>query len=296
MELWLQILVPVCLVIIMAAMGLELTLSDFRRIVSLPRAAGVGLVGQMLLLPALGFGFALAPGHIPGLATPMPPEVAVGMIVVVSCPGSAPSNVFTYLARGNTALSISLTAASSILTVFTIPIWVSLAVSVFYSEGAEIRLPLVRTILQLCSVTLLPVGIGMLIRARSPEVARRMRRVLQRAVPWLFVVVLIIILTTRWDDFSRHLPVAGPTAFLLSIVALASAFALAKLAALGQRDAFTIAIEVGLQNAALASLIIVNLLDRPEFLVFPSVYALLAAIPVTAWAIWFRRHGPATSE
>ena len=137
MELWLQILVPACVVIIMTAMGLELTVADFRRVVSAPRAAGVGLLGQMLFLPALGFAFALAPGRLPGLDTPMRPEVAVGIIVIVACPGSAPSNVFTYLARGNTALSISLTAASSILTVFTIPIWVSLAVSVFYSEGCR---------------------------------------------------------------------------------------------------------------------------------------------------------------
>jgi len=117
-ELWLQILVPACVVIIMITMGLELTLADFRRVAATPRAAAVGLLGQMLLLPALGFGFALAPEHLPGLEATMRPEVAVGIIVIVACPGSAPSNVFTYLARGNTALSISLTAVSSLATSF----------------------------------------------------------------------------------------------------------------------------------------------------------------------------------
>ena len=291
MELWLQILLPMCVVMIMTAMGLELTLADFRRVVSSPRAAAVGLGGQMLLLPLLGFAFALAPGRIPGLDTPMRPEVAVGIIVIVACPGSAPSNVFPYIARGNTALSISLTAVSSVLTVATIPMWVSLAVSVFYGEGTEIRIPLGRTLVQLCSVTLLPVGMGMLIRARDAELAGGLRRILQHAVPWLFVAVLVLIVMTRWDDFARNIPVAGPTALLLSVTALVSAFALARLASLERRDAFTIAIEVGLQNGALASLIIVNLLKRPEFLVFPSVYAVLAAIPVTAWTLWFRRHG-----
>jgi BASS family bile acid:Na+ symporter len=290
-ELWLQILVPVCVVIIMAAMGLELTPADFRRVASAPRAATVGLLGQMLLLPALGFGIALAPGYLPGLGIPMPPELGVGIAVIVACPGSAPSNVFTFLARGNTALSISLTAVSSLLTVITIPMWVSVAVSIFYGEGAEIRLPLGRSIVQLGSVTLLPVGLGMLARARSPEMAEALRRILRRAVPLLFATVLAIIVITRWDDFARNLPVAGPAAILLSLTALASAFAFAKLAGLDRRDAFTISIEVGLQNGALASLIIVNLLKRPELLVFPSVYALLAAIPVTAWTIWFRRHG-----
>jgi len=292
-ELWLQILVPACVVIIMTAMGLELTLADFRRVAASPRAAAVGLLGQMLLLPALGFAFALAPGRVPGLDTPMSPEVAVGIIVIVSCPGSAPSNVFTYLARGNTALSISLTAVSSLLTVFTIPVWVGLAVSLFYGEGSEIRMPLVRTVVQLCSVTLVPVGLGMGVRARSPEMAQGIRRILRRTVPWLFSVVLAIIVFTQWENFADNLPVAGPTAILLSLVALASAFTFARLAALERRDAFTIAIEVGLQNGALASLIIVNLLQRPDLLVFPSVYALLSAIPVTAWTLWFRSHpGP----
>jgi len=287
-EIWVQVLVPICLIIIMVAMGLELGTADFRRVASMPRAAAVGLVGQMLLLPALGFAFALAPGRVPGLGVPLSPELAVGIAVIVACPGSAPSNIFTYMARANTALSITLTAVSSLLTVVTIPLWVNVSLSLFYGEGAEIRIPLGRTVAQLCTVTVVPVGLGMLIRARSPELAARVKSTLRRGVPWLFGFVLLLIVITQWENFARDISIAGPMAILLVSVALAAAFGMSKLAALEHRDAFTISIEVGLQNGALASLIIVNLLQRPELLVFPSVYALLAAGPVIAWTLWFR--------
>lgn len=284
----LQLVVFVCLVLIMVAMGLDLRLADFRRVASQPKAAAVGLLGQLVLLPLLGFAFALAPGRVPGLGAPLAPELAVGIAVIVACPGSAPSNVFTYLGRGNTALSISLTAVSSLVTIVTIPLWVNLALATFQGESNPFRLPLGRTVLQLGSVTLLPIGIGMLLRARSPAAADALKAVLRRAVPWLFGLVLGMIAFTQWEHFERNLPVAGPMAALLVCVALAAAYGASKLAGLDRRDAFTVSIEVGLQNGALASLVVVNLLGRPEFMVFPGVYALLAAVPVTAWVTWFR--------
>ncbi len=277
--------VPLILFAIMTSMGMELVPADFRRVVELPRAALVGLAGQMLLLPTVGLAFA----HWPGF----PPEIAVGVVIITACPGGATSNVFSYLARANVALSLTLTSLSSVLCFATIPLWINLGVGLFgggMEAGASpLQLPIGRTAAQLFFVTLLPVSIGMAVRARWPEASERWRVPLRRGMALLMVVSVLIILASEWEGVVQNLESSAVAALVLVSAMLALAWAIARASRLGDRDAFTISIEVGLQNGALATAIVVSLLRRPELIVFPGAYAVLSFFPVTAWTLAMRR-------
>ncbi len=282
---WYELVVPPILLVIMVCMGMELVLADFRRVVAAPRSALIGLLGQMLLLPAVGLAYAYGPCFAP--------EIAIGIVIITACPGGATSNIFSYLARANIALSITLTSLSSALCFATIPLWINVGLTLFGAgddpTAPAVRLPVVRTVVQLFVVTLLPVAIGMGIRARFPAASDRVRVPLRRSMAVLMVVAVGLIVGSEWEKVVAHLEQSAAAALLLVTGMLALAYALARAARLEDRDAFTISIEVGLQNGALATLVVVNLLERPELIVFPGTYAVLSFFPVAAWTLAMRR-------
>ena len=146
------VLLPLALAIVMLGMGLGLMPADFRRVTRQPKAVAVGLICQMVLLPLLGVLLAVL--------IPMQPAIAVGLIILAACPGGPSSNLMTYLARGDVALSVTLTAMSSLLTVFTIPVIANLALQHFMGQQSAIALPVGSTMLQIFLITLLPIAIG----------------------------------------------------------------------------------------------------------------------------------------
>ncbi len=289
---WYDFAVPVILLVIMVCMGMELVLADFRRVMAMPRAALVGLTGQMIVLPATGLAFA----HWPGF----PPEIAIGVVIITACPGGATSNIFSYLARANIALSVTLTAISTLLCFVTIPLWINLGVDLFSANmdlgASTLRLPVGRTIVQLFVVTLLPVAIGMGIRARWPATSNSVRPPLRRGMAILMAASVVIIVGSEWQNVVVHLERSAGAALILVAGMLGVAYALARGSRLEERDAFTISIEVGLQNGALATLIVVSLLGRPELIVFPGTYAVLSFLPVSAWTLAMRRRAVYSSS
>jgi len=282
---WYDLVVPVLLLLIMTCIGMELVLADFKRVMEMPRATVVGLIGQMLLLPASGLAFA----HW----SSFPPEVAIGIVIITACPGGATSNVFSYLARANIALSVTLTALSSVLCFATIPLWINLGIDLFGADmgngASTLHLPLGRTAAMLCVVTLLPVSIGMGIRARWPTFSERVRAPLRRSMAILMAVSVLIIVGSEWENVVRNLESSAGAALILVSGALGVAYALARSSRLSERDAFTISIEVGLQNGALATMIVVSFLGRPELIVFPGTYAVISFLPVIAWTFAMRQ-------
>jgi BASS family bile acid:Na+ symporter len=286
----LEITIPILLVIIMISMGMELGLDDFRRIVQMPRATLVGLAGQMLLLPLVGLVFA----HWPGFS----PSIAMGVVIVTACPGGAASNLFSYVARANLALSVTLTSLSSSLCFVTIPFWIDIGAHLFMHEAGSdvppVQVPLLRTFGQLFVVTLLPISIGMGIRARFSDFTARIRTRLRRGVTSLMAVALVVLVGSEWERVVHDLSDAAMGALVLVASMLGVAYGLARAARLDDRDAFTISIEVGMQNGALASTIVVALLQRPELLIFPGAYAVLSFVPVAIWTAAMRRRFAAT--
>ena len=281
---WWDLAVPVLLLFMMISMGTELTLADFARVVEMPKAVLVGLVGQLVVLPLVGLAYASWPGFSPA--------VAVGIVIIAACPGGATSNIFSYLARANVALSVTLTSLSSVLCFATIPFWIDLGLDAFGSElsgGGQVELPFTATAIQLLVVTLVPIGLGMLFRAQRPELCERIRPRLRRASAILMAVAITVIVGSEWEGVLRDSGPASLAALALVCTMLALAHGAGRAARLEPRDAFTIAIEVGLQNGALATMIVVSILKRPELIVFPGAYALISFLPVAAFTAWMRR-------
>ena len=280
-ETWLQIAVVVLVVAMTGSMGVELEPADFRRVLRQPRATIVGLSGQLLLLPVLTIAFA----YLGGLEA----ELAAGAMIIAACPGGPPSNVFTFLAGANTALSITLTALSSVLTILTTPLWIWVGIRLFLHDSATVEIPVERVVGQLFFVILVPIAAGMSLRAKRPAWAARIRRHLRPVLATTMAASFVLIVLSQGSSLVYELRDAAPAAAALSVLALGTAQMWGRLWGLSTIDAFTVSIEVGLQNGALAALIVVNLLGRLDLIAFPGAYALIAFVPVTIWTAWFRR-------
>jgi bile acid:Na+ symporter, BASS family len=278
-----SVVLPVALIVIMVGLGLSLTLQDFRRVATFPRAALVGLGCQLLLLPMIGFGLA----HLFGL----PPLWAVGLMLLAACPGGPTSNLITFLARGDTALSITLTALSSAITVVTIPLLLTFSIAHFGVESGAIRPPVTEIILQIVAVTAVPVSLGLWIRHTWPRLAARLDAGVRGASAVLFVGVLgAVIVDQRQVIADYFLSLVGVTG-ALNLATMAVAFGVARMAALDLRQSLTVSIEGGIQNGTLAIVIAMSILGVPEIAVPAGVYSLvmfLSGGAVMGWFGWVR--------
>ena len=263
------VFLPLALFIIMLGMGLGLTWADFKRIVIAPKAVIIGLIAQLILLPIVGFLLASI--------FPLSPELAVGVMVLAACPGGPTSNLVTYLARGNVALSISLTAISSLITVFTIPLVVNLATSRFVGENVSLQLPFLNTVLQIAVITLIPVTLGMFIHRYAPIFATKV----EKGVKWLslFFLALIIfgLLLKERENVVGFFVQVGWVTLSLNLLTMLLGYTLASAAKLGHKSAVAVTCEVGIQNGTLAIAVASapTLLNNPTMAIPAAIYSLL---------------------
>lgn len=261
-----QVALPLALFAVLFGMGLSLVPEDFRRVFRHPKAKLVGLACQLVLLPAIAFALALL-FRLPG-------ELAVGLMLLAACPGGATSNVITHLARGDTALSVSLTAVSSTVCVFTIPWIVGGAMEWFLDGSAAVSLPFWKTLGQLTIVTILPIICGMAVRAARPALAMRLERP-AGILALVFLVLIIAAAVAREKDLAHQFAVAGPAAISLNILTLAMGFAAGWAFGLTKPQRITVAIESGIQNGTLALAIALGLLDSARIAMPAVVYSLV---------------------
>ena len=207
-----NVVLPVALAVIMLGLGLTLTRDDFLRVVIFPKAFVIGLTCQMALLPLAGF--------IIAKLFPMEPQLAVGVMILALCPAGATANLITYLARGDVALGITLTAFNSIIIIITTPILINLSLAHFLGETQEIRLPVLRTIIQVGAIILIPVSIGMFIRARKPKFAFAAERpVRYLSIVFIAVAVLGAVLQDR-ENLPSHFRQAGISMLVLNVLTM----------------------------------------------------------------------------
>jgi len=262
------VLLPLGLGIVMLGMGLSLLPEDFQRVSRYPKAVAVGLISQLLLLPIVGF--------LVALVVPMQPEMAAGLMVLALCPGGPSSNMITYLAKGDVPLSVTLTALSSAITVFTIPIFANLSLQYFVGQNAAFTLPLGQTILQIFAITLVPIGLGMLIRQQFPALASRLEKVANRlAIAFLALIILAIIIR-EWNRIPTFIAQVGIGIVLLNVISMLLGFWFGKLFKLSFAQRICIGIEVGIQNATLAIAITAGLLNNADMAVPAAIYSLFA--------------------
>ena len=250
----------------MIGMSLGLTLSAFAKEARHPRAAIVGSVGQLIVLPALGFLVAWGLG--------LTPAIAVGLVILAACPGGATSNVITYLARGNVALSIVVTAIASIATIMTLPLLVNQALSWQLGKSTNVAMPVVDTIAMLVIIVLLPTGIGMLIRAKAPNIAARAEKPLNGFGAVVLLALIVLISYGLRDHLLGLLIQAGPACLLLNTLGIGAGFAIARMAGVAKEDTLAIAVELGIKNSTIGILVATTILGSQEMAIPSMVYGL----------------------
>ncbi len=275
--------VPIGLMLIMFSMGLTLALHDFVAVVREPKTVGAGFATHLLVLPLLGFGI--------GWLFQLPPELALGLFIISLCPAGTTSNALTFVGRGNVALAVILTALTSLVTVFTIPLLLSWAVPYFLAgSGAEVPpLSVPNTIMQLVRITVLPMIAGMLIHRFLPAAAAKMARWLR---PTAFVVLVVVIGTSvlvSAEMVLRNLVAATPAIYALNIAAMAFGLLLGRLIGASSRDAMTLSIETGVQNVTLAIFLTLNVLGSLPLAVTQNIYGVVMLINASLLIRWWRR-------
>ena len=267
-----NVLLPLSLAIIMLGMGSTLSLKDFARIITVPKPVFLGLLGQLILLPLLGF----------VIATTLvsDPYQQVGVMILASCAGGATSNAIVYLSKGDLPLSITLTACSSLVTVFTIPLVTAYALSTFLSETEVIEFSIGNTNLLLILLTAIPVAIGMTIKHYSVKVATIVDKVISKFSIVFFVLLFFIILYQNLTIIKTAIFEIGIAAWLLNLLAMLVGYYLAKLNALDITQRKTLAVEVGVQNGATAIFIASTILANPQISLFPAIYSIFMYVNV----------------
>ena len=281
---------PIALAIIMFGLGLDLTLADFRRIGRNPKAVAVALVCQVLVLPAICFGLVLA--------FDLDPLLAIGMLLLAASPGGTTANLFSHLFRGDVALNISLTAINSLLALVTLPLITNAAID-YFDQGDSVSLPF-GEVVQVFAIVLVPVGIGMAVRATRPAFAERMDRPVRIGSAVILALLVLGILVDQRDSVTDYLAEVGLVAALFCAISLVLGYVVPR--ALGVRDDQAIAssMEIGVHNGTLAIFVAVEVLDSTEISVPAAVYSIVMFVLATLWGLvltrWLARRAPAPAS
>lgn len=262
----LQIAVPITMFTLMFAMGLTLTTDDFKRVVRFPKAVVLGLLINLFVLPLVGLG--LAAGF------DLPIMLAVGLVAVAACPGGTTSNVIVHMGKGDTALSITLTAIATTITLFTLPLWVNFTLAKYGNNGSLVEMPVLKTAAQLALFTLLPVLLGMLARAKKPNWVKS-EPVLSKVS---FVAMLAAFIGAGIADSGNTLKDASVIiipAILLLAAAVVIGFLLPRICGINTRDSATIAVESSLKNILLSFFIATNALQINEVAYASAIVGIL---------------------
>ena len=273
----LVLFLPLALAVVMAGLGLHLTLADFRRVLAVPRAVAVALAVQVLLLPPVAFGLAKAFG--------LPGELALGLVLLAASPGGVTANLFSHLARGDVALNISLTAINSVLALLTLPLWTALALSVFLGTESSVPPP-TRKIIEVAVLVVGPVMFGMALRAWRPALAAAAERPVRLLSSLLLGVLIVMAFVSEWDIVRLYAPVVGLACVLFNLASLLSGYFAAHAARLAEPQAIAIAFEIGIHNGTLAIFIAIEVLGRAQATIAPAIYSLSMYLTGAMFAAW----------
>jgi len=277
-----DIFLPLSLIFIMFTLGLGLTLNDFINLIYTPKVFFVGIMNQMFFLPLVAFIIVSLMG--------ITKEMAVGMMILASCPGGVTSNMLTKIAKGDTALSISYTAVISILTIFTLPIITGLSMNHFMGEETP-PLSVLSLGLTMFLITALPVGIGLLVRFKNKNFADSFEIIATKISTILFIIIIIGALASEWNTFINNLIQLGPAIFLLMVIMITIGYKSSNWYKMNNEQAVTVAIESGIQNATVG-ITIGNIIINPgtglSILSIPSgVYGILMYFICLPFIFWY---------
>jgi BASS family bile acid:Na+ symporter len=261
------LVLALALIFTMWGMGLALVIEDFKRVLKFPKAIFIGLLNQLVLLPLIAFGILYF--------IPASPEIAIGIVILSACPGGPTSNLMSMLAKADVALSVTLTAITSIITIFTIPFIVNIGLEQFTGAGSIVQLNVPKTIGTMLIIVIIPMVVGMVIRRYSSHFAKKMDRPVRIVSVALLALIIVGIIIQERTNIINYFANAGLLALLLNVCTMTAGFATAKLLKLDRKQATTISLESGIQNATMALAVAGTLLGNVAYGIAPAVYGLL---------------------
>ncbi len=284
MGLLLSVFLPLSLAFIMFSLGLGLTVADFARVIAQPKAFFAGAVSQVIVLPIIAFALL----HLFDL----PPALAVGVMILAFSPGGVTSNIITKLAGGAVALSVTLTAIVSLLSVVTVPFLVAFSANYFMGQEAP-DINVTALAISMFAITAVPVAIGVALRHFAPAPMIAAEPFVAKVAAVLFVIIVIGALAANWGLFVENIVILGPLLILLNIILLLVGLSIGRFLNLGRGEAIAIAIETGVQNSTLGitvgSLIAEAATGLPPFSLPSGVYGITMYLVALPFVFWMRR-------
>jgi bile acid:Na+ symporter, BASS family len=263
---------------------MSLTVDDFRRVVVYPRGVSIGLANLVLISPLLAFAIAEAYS--------LEPALAVGLVLLGASPGGTMANLLTHLARGDTALSITITAISSLAAVVTVPLFLELATDHFGANRLDEDVSMLGVVARVVLITVIPLSFGMWLRARRPARVAAIERTFRRVALAVFAAVVVGVIVAEHERVFDNLDDVAAAAVTLNVASMAISFAIARVARLDNRQSTAIAIELGIHNSTLAIAVgasIATVLTIPA-----AVYASFMFLTAGVFArLMYRRNGAA---
>ena len=261
---------PLALALIMLGLGLGLTTQDFKRVINNPKDFTVGIICQLILLPIVAY--------ILVLILRLPVEIAIGLMIIASAPGGVTSNVLTKFANGDVALSISLTAIISLISIISVPFIVLSSADLLGAEGISSEITMTGIALKMALVVTIPVIIGMIIRRFAENFISSNLNIINRITGILFIIVFAAIWIEERENIFSYLAQAGLAVLILNVVMMILAFYIAKYFATGIQQRKCISLECGLQNGTLAVFVATQIFNDVAYMVPTAAYALIMYI------------------
>ncbi len=266
-----NLILPLALFVIMLGVGMTLRLADFKMVLGNPKAVLAGVIGQLVLLPLLGW-------MIVSLFS-LPAVYSVGLMILCFAPGGATSNMLTLLARGDTALSVTLTAISGLIIPFSLPVLTYLSLHHWMGEEAALEFPVLKSIAQILVIALLPALLGMLISSRCPKLASAAQKPVKLISILFMVMVVVGLVRANGESLAAQLSLLAGPVLLLSSLAIMLGFLLGQLTGQDRSRQCALGIEIGIQNAGTAILVSGSLLHNAEMALTALTYGVLMNLP-----------------
>ncbi len=280
-----SVVLPLSLALIMIGIGLELKMSDFGLLIKKPKPVVAGILGQMLLLPLFGI---LVGMYLFDFSSPY---IGAGFVIIALSPGGPTSNLFTLLAKGDLALSVSLTAIGSVITPFWLPFAAAIILSNI-SETSAIELNLLKTFIELFIISVIPISIGMLINTKKHALSLKLRKPVKILSTLFLVLIIVALIIKNIDVLIANIYTVAPASLVLVLLAFLGGYVVSKLFATTEAQGISISMGVGIQNGTLALLITATILEIPEMTLAAIFYSLIMFIVGFISVAIFRRKYP----
>lgn len=273
-------LLPVALGIVMLGLGLSLTIADFARVVRFPKAVLVGLFAQTVVLVAIAYLLARL--------ADLPPELAVGLMLLAASPGGATANIYSHLAHGDVALNITLTAVNSLLALATLPLIVDASLAHFLGQDQYVPPP-TRKIVEVAAIIVVPVVLGMALRAGLPRLAAALERPIRVFAVLVLAAVIMAAIVAEWERLPGFIAAVGAVCLAFNLLSMAIGYGLPRVLALPRGQAIAISMEIGIHNGTLAIFIALNVLQNAAMSVPAAVYSIIMFVTASVFTAWLNR-------